>query len=104
MNNSITPQQEVKKATQTFKLIDGNFTKREALNIVDSVINAKINFHKVHRLSIQEGNEKDLCKYDNLRINELITDKKDTKAFLRNLESKGYNIKISGNVTISIEE
>ncbi len=104
MNNSSITKTEAKKNTQTFKLIDGLFSKREALSIVDSVIKAKINFHKVHRLSIQEGNENDECNYDNSRINELVTDKKEAKEFLRNLESKGYNIKISSNVTITIEE
>lgn len=104
MNNSITTQKEVKSNTKTFTLVDGNFSKREALNIVDSVINTKINFHKIHRLSVQEGNENDKCTYDNSRINELLIDKKETKAFLRTLESKGQNIKISSTVTISIEE
>lgn len=104
MNNSIKTQTQLENSTKTFKLVEGNFTKREALSIVDSVINAKINFHKVHRLSIQEGNENDKCAYDNSRINELLKDKKETKEFLRNLESKGCNIKISSNVTITIEE
>ena len=55
MNNSVT----TKKDQQTLKLIEGTFTKREALNIINSVVDVKINFHKVHRLSIQEGNEND---------------------------------------------
>lgn len=100
MNNSVT----TKKDQQTLKLIDGTFTKREALNIINSVVDVKINFHKVHRLSIQEGNENDECKFDNSRIQELMESKKETKAFLRALESKGQNIKITSTVTISLEE
>jgi Na+/H+ antiporter NhaB len=100
MNNSVT----TKKNQQTLKLIEGTFTKREALNIINSVVDVKINFHKVHRLSIQEGNENDECKFDNSRIQELMESKKETKAFLRALESKGQNIKITSTVTISLEE
>ena len=100
MNNSVT----TKKDQQTLKLIEGTFTKREALNIINSVVDVKINFHKVHRLSIQEGNENDECKFDNSRIQELMESKKETKAFLRALEIKGQNIKITSTVTISLEE
>lgn len=100
MNNSVT----TKKDQQTLKLIEGTFTKREALNIINSVVDVKINFHKVHRLSIQEGNENDECKFDNSRIQELMESKKETKAFLRALESKGQNIKITSTVTISLGE
>ncbi|WP_438976564.1 hypothetical protein [Polaribacter sp.] len=100
MNNSV----KTKKDQQTLKLIEGTFTKREALNIINSVVDVKINFHKVHRLSIQEGNENDECKFDNSRIQELMESKKETKAFLRALESKGQNIKITSTVTISLEE
>lgn len=101
MNSNIIKTQ---KEVQTLNLIDGTFTKREALNIINSVVDLKINFHKLHRLSIQEGNEKDECKYDSTRIEELMKDKKETKAFLRALESKGQNIKISSTVTISLED
>ena len=95
---------KTKQNQQTLKLIEGTFTKREALNIINNVVDVKINFHKVHRLSIQEGNENDECQYDNSRIQELMSDKKTIKAFLRALESKGQNIKISSTVTISLEE
>ena len=93
-----------KQNQQTLNLIDGTFTKREALNIINSVVDVKINFHKVHRLSIKEGNENDECKYDSSRIEELMADKKEVKAFLRALESKGQNIKIASTITISLEE
>ena len=98
MENSISTQKK------TLKLIDGTFNKREALNIINNVVDVKVNFHKVHRLSIQEGNENDECKFDNGRIQELMADKKDVKAFLRALESKGQNNKISSTITIELED
>ena len=93
-----------KENTQTLNLIDGTFTKREALNIINSIVDVKIDFHKIHRLSIQEGNETEDCVFDNSRIKELMASKKETKAFLRALESKGQNIRISSTVTISLED
>jgi hypothetical protein len=32
------------------KLIEGKFTKREALNILNSVVDVKINFHKLQKI------------------------------------------------------
>ena len=102
MNKSVS--KATKENTQTLNLIDGTFTKREALNIINSVVDVKINFHKIHRLAIQEGNENEECVFDNCRIQELMASKKETKAFLRALESKGQNIRISSTVTISLED
>lgn len=89
---------------QKLKLIDGKFSKREALNIINNVVDVKVNFHKLERLSIREGNENDECTYDNGRITELLKDKTDIKAFLMSLEAKGANIKISSTIHISVEE
>ncbi|MFT5674079.1 MAG: hypothetical protein ACI9JT_002735 [Polaribacter sp.] len=88
---------------QHLKLIDGVFTKREALDIINNVVDVKINFHKLQRLSITEGNMHDKCTYDNSRITELIKDKAEVKAFLMSLEANGANIKISSTVHISVE-
>ena len=83
--NTTLQATETKK--QTVKLIDGCFTKKEALSILNSVLDVKINFHKVQRLSKTEGNINDACVYDNSRIIELLADKKLSKEFLKSLES-----------------
>jgi hypothetical protein len=89
---------------QHLKLIEGVFTKREAIDIINNVVDVKINFHKLQRLSITEGNIHDKCTYDNSRITELIKDKAEVKAFLMSLEANGANIKISSTVHISVED
>ncbi len=88
---------------QKLKLIEGKFTIREALNIVNNVVDVKINFHKLQRLSITEGNANDECIYDNSRITELRNEKADMKSFLSSLEANGNNIKISSTIHISVE-
>jgi Na+/H+ antiporter NhaB len=102
MSTAVLSKVEVK--TQSLKLIEGEFTKSEALSIVNNVVDVKVNFHKIQRLSKTEGNINDACTYDNSRITELLRDKEEVKAFLRSLESKGCNIKISSTVTITVEE
>jgi hypothetical protein len=89
---------------QHLKLIEGVFTKREAVDIINNVVDVKINFHKLQRLSITEGNMHDKCNYDNSRITELIKDKAEVKAFLMSLETNGANIKISSTVHILVED
>jgi hypothetical protein len=92
-----------KTIDQQLKLIEGKFSKREALNIINNVVDVKINFHKLQRLSKTEGNINDECTFDNSRITELINDKADMKAFLTSLEANGCNIKISSTIHISVE-
>ncbi len=86
------------------KLIEGKFTKREALNILNSVVDVKINFHKLQRLSRIEGNVQDTCVFDNSRIKELISDKSNAKEFLNSLELGGRALKITSTIHISIED
>lgn len=106
MNNANLQSSETmnQSVSQQFKLIEGKFTKREAVSIINNVVDVKINFHKLQRLSRTEGNRNDACEYDNSRITELINDKADMKAFLKSLDVEGYNIKISSTVHISLEK
>jgi tRNA uridine 5-carbamoylmethylation protein Kti12 len=85
------------------KLIEGKFSKREALNIINNVLDVKINFHKLQRLSRTESNINDACTFDTSRITELINDKANMKAFLTSLEANGCNIKISSTIHLSVE-
>ena len=86
------------------KLIEGKFTKREALNILNSVVDLKINFHKLQRLSRIEGNVQDTCVFVNSRITELIRDKSNAKEFLNSLDLGGRALKITSTIHISIED
>jgi hypothetical protein len=86
------------------KLIEGEFSKIEALNIINNVVDVKINFHKLQRLSRTESNIYDECTFDNSRITELINGKADMKSFLTSLEANGCKIKISSTIHISVEK
>lgn len=89
---------------QHIKLIEGSFKPSEAADIIDSILDIKINFHKVKRLSITEGNCDDLCEYDSARINELIDAKLDAKSFFSDARLNGKKLKIKSSISIEIEE
>ena len=70
--------QTLEKATtlkQEIQLVKGLFTPSEASDVVLSLIDQKINFHKIQRLQIWEGNHR--CETDQLddRIAELNQEK-----------------------------
>jgi uncharacterized protein with FMN-binding domain len=101
-SNTKATQQKISK--QQIKLVDGLFTPSEAADIIDSVLDVKINFHKLKRLSITEGNSKDICEYDSGRITELIDAKLDAKNYFKDARLQGKKLKINSTITIEIEE
>ncbi len=92
------------KLEQKIKLIDGCFTSSEAADIINNILDVKINFHKIQRLSRTEGNINDACEYDSGRIIELIDAKHDAKSFLTNARLHGKKLKIESIVTIKVED
>lgn len=85
-------------------LVDGKFTVSEAKDVISALIDQKINFHKVQRLSIWEGNEGEQAEFPNGRIVELARDKKKIKKFLSSLKQQGLNVRITGTLEITVEE
>ena len=89
---------------QKVQLVKGEFTPSEACDIVEALIKQKVNFHKVQRLRLWEGN----CDSDtpglDCRIAELLEDKKTAKAFINEARKKGMNIEIQGSLEISYTE
>lgn len=89
---------------QEIKLIDGYFTSSEAADIINSILDVKINFHKIQRLSRTEGNSNDICEYDNSRIVELIDAKHDARTYFNGAKQKGKKLKIESIITIQVED
>lgn len=93
-----------KTTTQKINLIDGVFTASEASDIINSVLNVKINFHKLNRLSITEGNDKDECTFDSGRITELINEQQIAKDFFSKARLNGKKLKMRSIIQIEIED
>ena len=95
---------EQTKTTQKINLIDGVFTASEASDIINSVLNVKINFHKIHRLSITEGVEKDECIFDSGRIAELTNEQQIAKDFFAQVRLEGKKLKMRSVIQIELED
>ena len=91
-----------KKVDQSIRLVDGEFTPSEACDIVNSLLDEKINFHKLQRLTIWEGNVNGNCSFPNNRIEELMREKEIAREFFKLAREKGAMLKIKGNLEIEL--
>ncbi len=91
------------KATkQKIQLVKGEFTSSESYDVILSLIDEKINFHKLQRLQRWEGDQ--LCETDMLdgRIKELFEEKENIKEFLAATRAQGKNYVINGVLEIKM--
>lgn len=91
-----------KAVSQKIELVKGEFTPSEASHIIMSLIDEKINFHKIQRLQFREGDHE--CKTDKLdgRIIELENEKMIAKEFIKSTRGLGQNLKINGVLEITV--
>lgn len=91
-----------KKMKTKVQLVKGDFSPVEASQIILSLINEKINFHKIERLQIWEGNHN--CETEPLdkRIEELENEKIIAKEIIEKAKRKGQQIKINGVLEITL--
>ncbi len=104
MNTQATTTTTATTTDQKINLIDGVFTATEAGDILHAMLDKKINFHKLQRLSRTEGNMDDACEYDNGRIIELIDEKGKLKDFLSSIRSEGCKLEINSTINITVRK
>lgn len=92
------------KTIQKIDLIDGVFTASEASDIINSVLKVKINFHKLNRLSITEGDNTIDCTHDTGRIDELINEQNIAKDYFNQARLTGKKLKMRSIIQIEIED
>ncbi|MGB5645984.1 hypothetical protein [Muriicola sp.] len=88
--------------TQKLQLINGEFTPSEASEVLLALIDEKINFHKIKRLQLWEGDHKYETSHMDSRIAELKEEKRIASEFITNIKASGKNLKINGIVEISV--
>ena len=95
----LEPQKEVK---QKIQLVRGTFSAPEASDVINGLIKEKINFHKIQRLRLLEGDH--ICNTGTLdgRIEELLEEKDIARDFLSEMRAKGGKLHISGVLEISV--
>lgn len=92
------------QVAQKVNLIDGHFSPSEALDLINSLIDEKINFHTIQRLGqfIHDNTIDDQESRD--RIAQLEKEKKNVKEFIANARVRGRKIVMTSNIEISYEE
>jgi len=63
------------RTKQKIQLVDGTFTPSETADVVIALLQEKINFHKLQRISWCEGNSDSDTQYPDERIAELEAEK-----------------------------
>ena len=84
------------------KLIEGEFTPSEALDLINGFIKQKINFHKIHRLSMFEGDVNCDTSDDDSRVAQLERAKADFRAFYQEAKSLNKKVRISGTLEFDL--
>ena len=92
------------KTAQKIQLVQGSFTASEACDVITVLLNEKINFHKLQRLSWCEGDKDANTKYPDERIAELEKEKVIAREFINSLRYEGKRLKIEGTLNITLGE
>lgn len=93
---------QTEKVNQKIQLVKGEFTPSEASDVIMNLINEKINFHKLQRLQIWEGNHQSTTDKLDGRIGELEKEKEIAREFINKAKSLGQNLKIDGILELTI--
>jgi hypothetical protein len=95
---------KTEKSTQKIQLVKGSFTPSEASHVIMNLIEEKINFHKLQRLQLWEGNHKGKTEHLDGRIKELEEEKRIVRDFIKSARGLGHNLEINGTLEITIIE
>lgn len=106
MEQSLNPSNDAianLEHNQSIQLVDGTFTPSEAADVITALIDQKINFHKLQRISWCEKNEQAETTYADNRIAELMREKEIAKSFLQPVRGTNAKIRIDGILKITVE-
>ena len=90
------------KLDQEIRVVDGEFTPSEAGDIVNALLDQKINFHKLQRLSMWEGNVNANCSFPNSRIEELEMEKIKFKEIVKQARQEGAMLILKANLEVTL--
>lgn len=90
----------VNEIMQKIQLVQGKFSPAEALEILETLISERINFHKIQKLRMWESDHSCNTTYLDKIIAELANDKDMTKNLIDEAVRKGYKVEISGKLEV----
>lgn len=89
-------------ANLNISLIDGEFSVKDAKEILFSMLDKKINFHVLQRLMKTEGDHNASCSDDTSRIDSLKKSRVDVEALLNEISNSGYELEINSTIDIKV--
>lgn len=92
------------KIKQKIQLVKGEFTPSDASFVIMSLIDEKINFHKIQRLQKWEGNHHASTNELDDRITELEKEKEIAREFIAKTRKLKGNLKINGILEITVAD
>jgi hypothetical protein len=92
----------VNEISQNIQLVNEKETPVEALEIIDTLVEDRIRFHKIQMLRKWERNHRfDAVPHDQ-KIVELRAQRTSTKAFIAQAEREGYDVEITTNIEVRL--
>ncbi|MCC4212047.1 hypothetical protein [Leeuwenhoekiella parthenopeia] len=96
-NNALTSNK-----TETFQLIDGEFSPAEASTVIMNLLDEKINFHKIRKLQIWEKDHTINTDKINARIEALEAEKAKAQQTFKKLAQTNTRLKVDGAIKITL--
>jgi hypothetical protein len=91
----------VKDLIQKVQLVEGQFSPSHAAQVVTSLLDTKINFHKLIKLSACIAEHEADTEYVDRRIEELELEKLVAQELIKEARMKGQNIRINGTLELN---
>lgn len=88
--------------SKQIKLVDGEFSKFQASEVLNLLINQKINYHKIEGIQSWEQNHETVNSPIRNRIQELEQEKKKLASLLENLKDGEHKLQINGVIEIKV--
>ena len=93
---------DVASTEKMIQLIKGEFTPSQAAELISSLLDHKINHHKIEGLKLWESNHNSNQEPISNRIKELENERKTAQEFISGISGNGKNLKINGFIKISV--
>ncbi len=87
---------------QKINILEGHFSTSEALDVVNQLINVKINHHKLQILSSRIHDETASTEFHEGRIRELEVEKNNLRYYVNRARSEGKLVQMNGKIEIAL--
>ena len=94
-------QMTITDVLQKINLLEGVYSTTEAVDIMNQLIDVKINHHKLQILSMRIHNDHAITDLHDSRIKELMEEKSKLKAYVSQAKAEGKQVQMNSQIEIS---